>query len=157
MENDEKVIKRLFEKYGNPDNKRTKQIAVIAIGLAIISSCMTVAFGFMLYNLSGDMDDNLFYVVDFQNEHVSVTVADGERIGRLEDEVFKAELPPVMINHDVLEKYDLRYLIIEENSTGELIVYNQFSVDDKVGEWDKLNKFHVTENENGTLIIEKIA
>lgn len=156
VDNDEKVIKKIFEKYGNPDNKKTKQIAIVAMIIAVLSSMMTLGMGIMYLNSMNDVDDAMAQVVDFQNNHVNISVSNGERIESLESEVFKAELPPIWVNHDVLEKYDLKYLIIEENATGEMIVYNQFSVEDRTAEWEKLNKFNVTEYDNETMIIERV-
>lgn len=153
-------MRKLMKEVGIEENKEAIKIAKIGVGVSaigLIFGLVAIVMVLQTNGLVGEVTDTVVFMENVQSNHVNLTLQDNQKIERLEEEVFKKEEPLVKLTEDTFEYYDMEYLVVRENMSGNVMVLNDFSADGSHVEWDSSVIYSVLEetNESITIRLEK--
>ncbi|MGM0770729.1 MAG: hypothetical protein ACQESU_03880 [Halobacteriota archaeon] len=149
-------MRTLMREVGVEDNKEAVKFAKIGVIISLIGLVFGLIAIVMVLQTNGiveEVKDNVIFMENVQKNHVNLTIQDNQRIGELEEEVFEKEKPLIKITNDTVEYYNLEYLIVRENMSGNLMVFEDFSADGSHIEWDSSTIYSVLEDTNDSITI----
>ena len=149
-------MKALMREVGIEDNKEAVKVAKIGVGIGLIGLIFGLAAIAMVLptnGLVGEVTDTVVLMGDVQNNHVNLTMQDSQRIDKLEEEVFEKEEALIKITNDTIEYYDLEYLVVRENTGGNVMVFGDFNANGSRAEWNSSVMISVLEDTNETITI----
>ena len=131
----------------------TSVSAGILLPMFLIFGLVAIGMVLQTNGLVGEVTDTIVFMGDVQSNHVNLTMQDSQKIERLEEEVFKKEEPMAKITNDTIEYYDLEYLVVRENMSGNVMVFGDFNADGSHVEWDSSVMYSVLEDTNESITI----
>ncbi|SES63052.1 hypothetical protein SAMN04488587_0180 [Methanococcoides vulcani] len=146
----------LMREVGVEDNEEAVKIAKIGVGIGLVGLIFGLAAIGMVLQSNGlveEVVDTIVLMGDVQNNHVNLTMQDNQRIDRLEEEVFEKEESLIKITNDTIEYYDLEYLVVRENMSGNVMIFGDFNADGSHVEWDSSVMYSVLEDTNESITI----
>lgn len=149
-------MRKLMKEVGIEENKEAIKIAKIGVGVGVIGLIFGLAAIGMVLQTNGlveEVTDTIVFMGDVQSNHANLTMQDNQRIERLEEEVFAKEEPLVKITEDTIEYYDMEYLVVRENMSGNVMVLGDFSANGSHIEWDSSVIYSVLEETNDSITI----